>query len=80
MYVKHERSNSGPGWAVWAQQAHADHIGAAPAVARMLTSVLVANPRSGTADLPPHELLPAPYPAHQGQTATVLNGSAATRR
>ncbi|MFC8098017.1 hypothetical protein [Streptomyces sp. NPDC057363] len=41
--VAHEPGNSGPGWNVWAHQAHADRIEPHPGAVRALARILLAR-------------------------------------
>ncbi|MFI9170502.1 hypothetical protein [Streptomyces lincolnensis] len=43
VYVGHEPSNSGPGWAIWAHRAHVDLLQPDPVAVRILARVLVAR-------------------------------------
>ncbi|MGC9536529.1 hypothetical protein [Streptomyces sp. UG1] len=47
VYVGHEPSNSGPGWAIWAHRAHVDLLEPDQAATRILARVLVARALSG---------------------------------
>ncbi len=47
VYVGHEPSNSGPGWAIWAHRDHVDVLQPDPVPVRILARVLIDRALSG---------------------------------